>query len=144
MILLNRVAELNVCAHVRRLYELRAAFDYEQLAPSLASDVTYHMAGDPDASPFVGVVQGRESVVATLRSIDIILDLTRYEVNDIIAEGLDVAVRWSCDVTCRDTGRMVHLRALNWIRLDEQMRVAEIHDFIDTAALHWVTAPSAA
>jgi ketosteroid isomerase-like protein len=142
MIVMDRLDETQVAAHVRRVFLERAAFDYDAFGLAIAGDAIYRIAGDPKVTTLPGEIRGRKAIISAFRQIDVDFELADYHVDEIMAEGQTAIVRWSCHLTCRNTGHATPLSAICWVRLDDQMRLAECLDVLDNASVVAIGSPA--
>jgi uncharacterized protein len=125
-------AEQPNAARVRRLYEILASRDAEQLSSFLAPDVVFHI---PGSSIVAGEHKGREAIMRLFRTV---VEQTRgtfkTALSDVIANDQYAVTkhRWSAE----RKGRRIEMDNINVYRFDKSGKLIERWEFVEDQQSH--------
>ncbi len=77
---------------VRQMYESFTQGDMQALLEALADEVEWYEPGPTDILPWAGVFRGRAQVVQLLTRFSEVVEVERFELSEIIAQGDTVVV----------------------------------------------------
>lgn len=116
------------------LYAARTAGDGEEYASYFAPDARMTIVGNPALSPGAGMRLGRESIARHLEGLHEVNAYLGYTIEDIVAEGDKVAVRWTAEVRFLDNGRIGHYDVLDHMVVRDGL-IVELMHFYDTGGM---------
>jgi ketosteroid isomerase-like protein len=95
-------------ATVQAFYEALASRDPVRVAPYLADDVEWHVAGPVDIFDFCGYRRGKAAVIDCMgRVMPSMFSVTRFDLEDIVIDGDAVAIINNVTSVQKDTGRIL-------------------------------------
>lgn len=116
------------------LYAARTAGDGEEYASYFAPDARMTIVGNPAISPGAGMRIGRESIARHLESLHEINAYLSHRIENIVAEGDKIAVRWTAEVRFLDNGRIGHFEVLDHMVVRDGL-IVELMHFYDTGGM---------
>jgi ketosteroid isomerase-like protein len=101
---------------VEAFYAAYASRDPIRVAPFLADDVEWHLAGPVDLIPFCGYRRGREAVIDYLaRGVPSVFAGMRFELDDLVIEGSRAGLFSKVSAVQKTSGRVIHYRCAHFI-----------------------------
>ena len=116
---------------VEAFYRVSAARDLEGVASFLADDVDWLVQGPVDVFPFLGQRHGKAAVLEGYREIARKLDVTGYEVEELLVEGDRAAALIRITSVVVMTGKVMSIRTSQFSRFRDG-KLVEMHAVLDT------------
>jgi len=125
------VAEGDVRANVRDLYDAYGRRDFERVAALIHDDIDWVIYAPLSVFPFAGPRHGRAAVLAAMAEIAVHFSLESYQPDVVIIDGARAALMSGVSFRQRATGRMLRMRIAGFLRWQDG-RVIEYREFIDS------------
>ncbi len=117
---------------VQGFYEAFASRDPLRIAPYLADDVQWHMAGPVDVFQFAGYRHGKAAVVDYfVRLVPQVFTVRRFEPEEVVIDGDRAAVFSKVVAVQKDTGRVIAYHCSHFM-VFENDRVVSMQGVADT------------
>jgi ketosteroid isomerase-like protein len=116
---------------VEAFYRASAARDLDRVASFLADDVDWLVQGPVDVFPFLGQRHGKAAVLEGYREIARKLDVTGYEVEELLVDGDRAAALIRITSVVVMTGKVMSIRTSQFSRFRDG-KVVEMHAVLDT------------
>lgn len=118
-------------ATVNSLYDAYARGDRDRVSSLIHDDIDWIIHGPVHVFPFQGPRQGKAQVLDTLAAIGEEFALMHYRPGIVIVEDDRAAVLSDAAFMQRSTNRIVRLRLVNFLRVQDG-QVIEFREFSDT------------
>lgn len=125
------MAEGDVRANVRDLYDAYGRRDFERVAALIHDDIDWVIYAPLSVFPFAGPRHGRAAVLAAMAEIAVHFSLESYQPDVVIIDGARAALMSGVSFRQRATGRMLRMRIAGFLRWQDG-RVIEYREFIDS------------
>jgi ketosteroid isomerase-like protein len=116
---------------VEAFYRASAARDLEHVASFLTDDVDWLVQGPVDVFPFLGQRHGKAAVLEGYREIARKLDVTGYEVEELLVDGDRAAALIRITSVVVMTGKVMSIRTSQFSRWRDG-KLVEMHAVLDT------------
>jgi ketosteroid isomerase-like protein len=116
---------------VEAFYRASAARDLDRVASFLADDVDWLVQGPVDVFPFLGQRHGKAAVLEGYREIARKLDVTGYELEELLVDGDRAAALIRITSVVVMTGKVMSIRTSQFSRFRDG-KVVEMHAVLDT------------
>jgi ketosteroid isomerase-like protein len=116
---------------VEAFYRASAARDLERVASFLADDVDWLVQGPVDVFPFLGQRHGKVAVLEGYCEIARKLDVTGYEVEELLVDGDRAAALIRITSIVVMTGKVMSIRTSQFSRF-RAGKIVEMHAVLDT------------
>ena len=116
---------------VEEFYRASAERDVERVADILADDVDWLVQGPVDVFPFLGQRRGKSAVLDGYREIARKLDVTGYEVEQLLVDGNCAAALIRLTSVVVATGKVMSVRTSQFSRFRDG-KLVQMHAVLDT------------
>jgi ketosteroid isomerase-like protein len=117
---------------VHGFYEVFASRDPMRIAPYLADDIEWNIAGPVDVFQFTGLRRGKAAVLDYLaRLVPQVFSIQRFELEDIVIDGDSAGLFSKVVAVQKETGRVIAYRCANFVRFEDG-RVVSMQAVTDT------------
>jgi ketosteroid isomerase-like protein len=117
---------------VQGFYEAFASRDPLRIAPLLANDVQWHIAGPVDLFHFAGYRRGKAAVVDYFaRLVPQVLAVRRFELEELVIDGDRAALFSKVIAVQKDTGRVIAYRVAHFVVFEDD-KVLSMQGITDT------------
>lgn len=125
---------------VKKLYGLFLEGNIPALVEYYHEDVTYHIRGGEDV-PWAGTYKGKEKVLTFFQKLDQHVEITKFNIQDIITDGDRAAVMLDMSGRIKATGKTANYVQVHWITF-KGGKLLGFWDFPDTYLIHKALQPS--
>lgn len=119
-------------AAVTDFYDAYVRGDVERVATYIADEIEWVIYAPRSLFGFTGPRRGKNAVLETLAAIAKDYQLESYVPKIIMADGDRAAVISEVRFTQRVSGRVLNFRIADVMRLDEDGRIIEFEEFVDS------------
>ena len=119
---------------IMKLMEARIQARFDVLEVIALPDVVVRIIGDSAFSPFAGTFKGRQAARAALERLSVEFEYTQVNVEYIMVDGDQVALRWRGELRNRGTSARGEFEGFLHIVFRDDL-VSEYVAYVDTAAL---------
>lgn len=119
-------------AAVTDFYGAYVRGDIDRVASSVGDDIKWVIYAPRGLFGFAGPRRGKDAVLKTLAAIANDYALESYVPKIIMADGDRAAVVSDVRFTQRASGRVLNFRIADVMRLDEEGRIVEFEEFVDS------------
>lgn len=125
------MAEGDIRASVRDLYDAYGRRDFERVAALIHDDIDWVIYAPIAVFPFAGPRHGRAAVLAAMAEIAVHFSLEGYQPEIMIVDGERAALMSNVSYRQRSTGRVLRIRVAGFLRWREG-RLIEYREFVDS------------
>jgi ketosteroid isomerase-like protein len=125
------VAEGDIRASVRDLYDAYGRRDFERVAALIHDDIDWVIYAPIAVFAFAGPRHGRAAVLAAMAEIAVHFSLEGYQPEIMIVDGERAALMSNVSYRQRSTGRVLRIRVAGFLRWREG-RLIEYREFVDS------------
>ena len=125
------MAEGDIRASVRDLYDAYGRRDFERVAALIHDDIGWVIYAPIAVFPFAGPRHGRAAVLAAMAEIAVHFSLEGYQPDIMIVDGERAALMSNVSYRQRSTGRVLRIRVAGFLRWREG-RLIEYREFVDS------------
>lgn len=125
------MAEGDIRASVRDLYDAYGRRDFERVAALIHDDIGWVIYAPIAVFPFAGPRHGRAAVLAAMAEIAVHFSLEGYQPEIMIVDGERAALMSNVSYRQRSTGRVLRIRVAGFLRWREG-RLIEYREFVDS------------
>ena len=125
------MAEGDIRASVRDLYDAYGRRDFERVAALIHNDIDWVIYAPIAVFAFAGPRHGRAAVLAAMAEIAVHFSLEGYQPEIMIVDGERAALMSNVSYRQRSTGRVLRIRVAGFLRWREG-RLIEYREFVDS------------
>ena len=118
---------------IEDLYAARLSNNPSSCAAGFSEDASFRLAGSSDTGNFALAVQGQAELKPALCALVDTWTWTAQEINSVLIDGSEAAVRYRLTTTHVPTGKSVETECMDHLVFDENLKVCSMVEFVDTA-----------